>query len=108
MVLGDVSALNVRADVDESEAWRVPWGAPAVVLVRGNPNRRATAKFVRFEPMVVPKQSLTGASTERVDTRVLQVIYRIEGSDTRFFVGQQMDVFIDASELYSAVLPNPH
>jgi hypothetical protein len=44
----------------------------------------------------LPKKSLTGDSTERVDTRVLQVIYRVQRDDLRLFVGQQMDVFIDA------------
>src|SRR5215472_7779455 len=46
--------------------------------------------------LVLPKKSLTGDSTERVDTRVLQVIYRIEENSFPLFVGQQMDVFIDA------------
>jgi HlyD family secretion protein len=40
--------------------------------------------------------SLTGDSTERVDTRVLQVLYRVERDDLPLFVGQQLDVFIDA------------
>lgn len=53
-------------------------------------------EFVRFEPFVVPKRSLTGDSTERVDTRVLQVIYRVERDDIPLFVGQQLDVFIEA------------
>ena len=65
--------------------------------------RRAPITFVRFEPLVVPKQSLTGASTERVDTRVLQAVYRIEGAEFPLFVGQQMDVFIDASDLTTAM-----
>lgn len=103
LVLGDVTALHVRVDIDEHEAWRVRPGAPAVAQVRGNANLRAPAKFVRFEPFVVPKQSLTGASTERVDTRVLQAIYRIEGADFPLFVGQQMDVFIDATDLTAAL-----
>ena len=42
-------------------------------------------------------------STERVDTRVLQVIYRVEGDALPLFVGQQMDVFIDGSENKNAV-----
>lgn len=96
MVLGDVSRLHLRVDIDEHEAWRVRPGAPAVAQVRGNSDLRCRASFVRFEPMVVPKQSLTGDSTERVDTRVLQAIYRIEGAETSLFVGQQMDVFIEA------------
>jgi hypothetical protein len=45
---------------------------------------------------VIPKKSLTGDSTERVDTRVLQVIYRVEDDALPLYVGQQMDVFIQA------------
>jgi hypothetical protein len=45
---------------------------------------------------VVPKKSLTGESTERVDTRVLQVLYKFEQSKLPVYVGQQMDVFIEA------------
>jgi hypothetical protein len=52
---------------------------------------------VRFEPFVVPKTSLTGDSTERVDTRVLQVSYRVERDGLPVFVGQQLDVFIDGA-----------
>jgi hypothetical protein len=33
-----------------------------------------------------------------VDTRVLQVIYSFERKNLPIFVGQQMDVFIDAPE----------
>ena len=60
------------------------------------PTSRRPCSFVRFEPFVVPKRSLTGDSTERVDTRVLQVIYRVERDDLPLFVGQQLDVFIEA------------
>jgi multidrug resistance efflux pump len=94
IVMGDTSRLHVRADVDESEAWKVQPGARAEASERGNSDRRAELEFVRFEPYVVPKKSLTGDSTERVDTRVLQVIYRFKESPVPFFVGQQMDVFI--------------
>jgi hypothetical protein len=44
---------------------------------------------------VIPKKSLTGDNTERVDTRVLQVIYALEGAEGRVYVGQQLDVFLD-------------
>jgi HlyD family secretion protein len=45
---------------------------------------------------VIPKRSLTGASTERVDTRVLQVIYRFPNTLGRpVYVGQQVDLFIE-------------
>src|SRR5262249_44971040 len=97
ILLGNVDKLHVRVDVDENEASRVQLGAKAMAAVRGNADLKTPLTFVRFEPFVVPKKSLTGDSTERVDTRVLQVIYRIEDNNLPLFVGQQMDVFIDAN-----------
>jgi multidrug efflux pump subunit AcrA (membrane-fusion protein) len=97
ILLGRSTPLHVRVDVDEHEAWRVPEGAQAMGHVRGNAELKAPLRFVRFEPFVVPKRSLTGDSTERVDTRVLQIIYRIERDDIPLFAGQQLDVFIDAA-----------
>jgi hypothetical protein len=51
---------------------------------------------VRIEPYILPKRSLTGDSGERVDTRVLQVIFQFERGDTPVYAGQQMDVFLNA------------
>jgi RND family efflux transporter MFP subunit len=96
VMLGSVTPLHVRVDVDENDAWRVRSGAAAVGFLRGNQKIRTPLTFVRFEPFVVPKRSLTGDSTERVDTRVLQVIFSFTRGDLPIFVGQQMDVFIDA------------
>jgi multidrug efflux pump subunit AcrA (membrane-fusion protein) len=102
ILLGRTKPLHVRVDVDEHEAWRVRAGADAVGHVRGNAELTSTLRFVRFEPFVVPKKSLTGDSTERVDTRVLQVIYRVERGDLPLFIGQQLDVFIAAPEAQGA------
>jgi len=95
MVFGSVSVLNVRTDVDEHEAWKVRPDAAAHATVRGSSGTRIPLRFVRFEPYVVPKKSLTGDSTERVDTRVLQVIYQVDGDRVPLYVGQQLDVFIE-------------
>lgn len=94
IVMGDTSRLNVRVDVDENEGWKIKADAPAQAAGRGNSNQRVELEFVRFEPYVVPKKSLTGDNTERVDTRVLQVIYQFKDTKVPFRVGQQMDVFI--------------
>jgi multidrug resistance efflux pump len=99
IVMGDTSRLNVRVDVDENEGWKVRAGAPAQAAERGNSNQKVALEFVRFEPYVVPKKSLTGDSTERVDTRVLQVIYRFKDTKVPFRVGQQMDVFISTDDV---------
>jgi multidrug efflux pump subunit AcrA (membrane-fusion protein) len=96
MILGNVEPLYVRVDVDENDAWRIAGHPDAVGEVRGNRDYQAKLKFVRIEPYVIPKKSLTGDTTERVDTRVLQIIYSLAGSNLPIFAGQQMDVFIDA------------
>ena len=97
MVFGGGRELHVRADVDEEDAWSVKAGAAATARVRGNSGQTFKLEFVRFEPYVIAKQSLTGAATERVDTRVLQVIYRFADASGPLFDGQQMDVFIDGT-----------
>jgi HlyD family secretion protein len=96
MILGDMSTMHVRVDIDENDAWRVAAGMPASASLRGNPNISVPLTFVRFEPFVIPKRSLTGESSERVDTRVLQVIYRMSERNPALFVGQLMDVYIQA------------
>ncbi len=106
MILGSTTPLHVRADVDEEDAGRVRSGAAAVASPRGNGSLRIPLEFVRFEPYVVPKKSLTGDSTERVDTRVLQVIYRVKDTDAPLHVGQQMDVYIETQAVSSAFRPH--
>ena len=97
IVSGGITPLHVRVDVDENDAWRVRADAQATGYLRGNKEINSPLKFVRFEPLVIPKVSLTGDSTERVDTRVLQAIYSFARPGLPVFVGQQMDVYIDAS-----------
>jgi multidrug resistance efflux pump len=97
LILGSLSPLHVRVDVDENEAWRVGEGRNAVAFLRGNSDFKASLKFVRFEPYIVPKKSLTGESTERVDTRVLQIIFAVDQADFPMFVGQQVDAYIEAA-----------
>ena len=96
ILMGNVEPLHVRVDVDENEAWRAHEGAPAVGYLRGNNAITTPLRFVRFEPYVIPKASLTGSPTERVDTRVMQVIYSFHSGVLAIKPGQQMDVYIDA------------
>ena len=95
MIMGGGAYLNIRADIDESDAWRVRPNTASVAYVRGDTKQKIPLEFVRFEPYVLPKKSLTGDSTERVDTRVLQVIYRVKDQHAPVYVGQQMDIYIE-------------
>jgi len=90
--LVEIERSTVRSPID-AEVLQVKLRAGEFAPAAPTPT---PLRFVRVEPFVVPKRSLTGDSTERVDTRVLQVIYRVERGDLPLFVGQQLDVFIDA------------
>lgn len=96
MVLGNDTILHVRVDVDQSDAWRFRPDASAIAYVRGNANLKTALKYVRTDPDVVPKALLTGDSTQRTDTRVLQVVYGFDRASLPVYVGQLMDVFIEA------------
>jgi HlyD family secretion protein len=96
LLLGSIEEVQVRADVDEQIAPRVKTGSKAVGYLRGDMQNAIALEFVRIEPFVTPKRNLTGSSSERVDTRVLQVIYKFPNDlNRRIYVGQQMDLFIE-------------
>jgi multidrug resistance efflux pump len=95
MVLGNVDTVHVRVDVDERDIPRFRPGAKALAYPRGDSTRELKLCFVRVEPFVAPKKSLTGDNTERIDTRVLQAIYAVAPRQPHVYVGQQLDVFID-------------
>ncbi|HYO25820.1 MAG TPA: HlyD family efflux transporter periplasmic adaptor subunit, partial [Lacipirellulaceae bacterium] len=98
MMLGSTDSLHVRVDVDEQDIGRYRAGISGVAMPRGFPDLKYELRFKRVEPFVVPKRSLTGDNTERVDTRVLQVIYEIVKNEPPLYVGQQVDVFLDLGE----------
>ena len=96
VVMGQLDPLHLRADIDEADVPRFRPNAEAWASPRGAADRRVALHLVRVEPYVVPKRSLTGSGTERVDTRVLRVVYAFDPKALPAFPGQQMDIFIAA------------
>lgn len=98
VTMGDTSTLHVRVEVDEADAQAVKAGKPAQGALRSAGDKTVPLSFVRVEPLLKPKGNLTGGANERVDTRVLEVIYALENNTLGAYPGQQMDVFIEAGE----------
>lgn len=105
LILGDMSRTHVRVDIDEADIPRFRPGLGGRAVPRGAPDVDVPLVFVRVEPYVVPKRSLTGGSSERVDTRVLQVICAVERGDAPLYVGQQVDVYLNTSENVGTAVP---
>lgn len=96
ILLGETDTLQIRVDVDEVNAPRVQPRARAVAHPKGDTEKMIPLEFERIDPYILPKRNLTGDNTERIDMRVLQVIYRFRPPAFPVYVGQQVDVFIDA------------
>lgn len=95
--IGDTNSLHVRVEIDEENTGKINPQSPARGMKRGDTKTQIPLSFVRFEPFVRPKQNLA-TQGQRVDTRVLQVIYKIGETESPPFVGEQMDVFIEGAK----------
>ncbi|WP_437207166.1 HlyD family secretion protein [Planctomicrobium sp. SH664] len=97
VLVGQLDPLHVRVNIDEYDIPRFEKGTPALGMLKGHPDKTFEMKFVQIEPYIIPKTSLTGRNTERVDTRVLQVIYEVvdHPENPPLYVGEQVDVFLN-------------
>jgi HlyD family secretion protein len=95
ILMGSLKPLQIRVDIDEADAWRFREGAKATAYVRGNRNISFPLTYLRTEPFMIPKTSFTGETVERVDTRVLQVLYNFEKDGLPVYPGQVLNIFIE-------------
>ena len=88
--------LGVRVYVDEILVHRLPDASHmrATMFIRGT-NISAPLDYVRVQPQVSPKIELSNQRTERVDVRVLPVIFKFEQTKKlNLYPGQLVDVYI--------------
>ena len=101
LVMGSSQAyIGVRCYIDEVLISRLPPASQmhAQMLIRGT-NISIPLEFVRVQPYVSPKIALSNQRTERVDVRVLPVIFRFERPKSiDVYPGQLVDVYIGDKE----------
>jgi HlyD family secretion protein len=90
--------LQVRAYIDEILVHELP--APehiqAQMFIRGT-TEHLPLTFVRIQPYISPKIELSDQRQERVDLRVLPVIFRLDRPQgLRLYPGQLVDVYVSA------------
>jgi HlyD family secretion protein len=88
--------LAVRCYVDEILVSRLPPGdrMQARMTLRGT-EVSVPLEFARIQPSLIPKIALSNARQERVDLRVLPVIFRFEKPEgAAVYPGQLVDVYI--------------
>lgn len=104
VVLGtDHPFLSVRSYIDEILIHRLPQpkDLKAKMFIRGT-NISVPLEFVRVQPYVSPKVQLSDQRTERVDVRVLPIIFKFEKpKDVNLYPGQLVDVYIEEPQTVS-------
>ena len=88
--------ISVRCYIDEILIHRLAPGPQlrARMFIRGT-NVSFPLEFVRIQPYVSPKIELSDQRTERVDVRVLPVIFRFKKPDSvAVYPGQLVDVYV--------------
>ncbi|QWF69402.1 biotin/lipoyl-binding protein [Methylomonas paludis] len=97
LVMGSVAdQLAVRCYIDEILVPKLPATAKmqAKMFIRGT-NTSVPLAFVRIQPYISPKIQLSNQKTERVDVRVLPILFRIEKpADLNVYPGQLVDVYV--------------
>jgi HlyD family secretion protein len=97
LVLGTPqTSFHVRCFVDEILVPRLPPPSKikAQMSIRGS-NVRARLDYVRTQPYVSPKIELSNQRMERVDVRVLPIIFKVHKlKDINLYPGELVDVYI--------------
>ncbi len=86
----------VRCFIDEILIPRLPaTDMKAQMFIRGA-NTSLPLEFDRLQPYVTPKIQLSNQRTERVDTRVLPILFRFQPTkDLNVYPGQLVDVYVE-------------
>ena len=91
------SSLQVRCFVDEILTPKLPNTSKltATMFIRGLNNKSVPLEFVNIQPYTIPNIQLSDERNERVDVRVLPIIFKFtKPSDINIFRGQLVDVYI--------------
>lgn len=94
LIVGDVSALRVRADVDEADIARVAMGAKVQVKADAFGDQTFPGRVVRVGQTLGRKNFVTEMPGERVDTKVLEVVVELDAPGP-LMPGLRVDVFFE-------------
>ncbi|MEI8054835.1 MAG: biotin/lipoyl-binding protein [bacterium] len=102
-VMGAVEPyLAVRCYVDEILVPRLPKPEllEAQMMIRGETNYAIALEFIRMQPYTIPNIELSNEIAERVDVRVLPIVFKFKKpTDINIFPGQLVDVYLKGKKV---------
>jgi len=78
VVMGDMSALRVRIDVDERDIGRIAIGDSAFATADSYSGKKFAGKVVEIGRMMGRKNARTDDPTERIDTKILETVIELD------------------------------
>jgi len=94
--------LAVRCYVDEILVPHLPKPETleAQMMIRGETNYAIPLEFIRMQPYTIPNIELSNEITERVDVRVLPIVFKFKKPiDINIFPGQLVDVYLKGKKV---------
>ncbi len=95
VTISDRLAQRVRVDIDESDVAKVKLGQKAYVTADAFGEKQFYGKVVQVGQILGKKNIRTEEPTERVDTKILEVLIELE-PDTRLPLGLRVNAFLIA------------
>jgi HlyD family secretion protein len=93
LVMGDVTSLRVRAEVEERDASKVRIGQPAVVRSDAVPGKDFTGKISSMAQALTPSRLGAKGPRKATDVDVLELIIDLDGQPP-LLPGMRVDVFV--------------
>lgn len=115
MTLADLDHLLVRVEIDESQVWKFRPGAAGKGWLRGDTLKPVDLVYERTEPSAAARRSIPGKPGERLDSRAMQVLYRLVDPPAYLRPGLLLEVDLEGStapaptrsEEAAAIVPPP-
>lgn len=95
VVVGDISSLNVRAEVEERDADKIRVGQNVVVKSDAYPDKSFTGKVTTVSKSLAAPRIAARGPRRPVDVEVIEAVISLEGSPP-LLTGMRVDVFFES------------
>ncbi len=105
--IGNIQQLHVRAEINDTEVSRFYPGNAATAYLRDVQSSTIALRFLTSDQILTTKSQVNNQAAELTDMRILNVVYRVEGTTVPLYAGQLVDVYIEtgSSDAFADVKP---
>jgi len=95
-IVGNIHGLQVRAEVDETDAARIAVGQRVEIVADAYPDKRFGGTVYHVSSRMGAKQIQTGRPADKLDAKILQVLIHLD-TEVQLPVGLRVDAYFLAA-----------